>query len=84
MRRSRHKTLKGEGLGQITHTVSIRECPAEAEDRAVPGHWEGDRLFGSNSSRIATSNASILRCLRGESIFCWRRLSAALGRKRKV
>jgi len=54
MRRSRHRTLKGEGLGQITNAVSIREGPAQAEDRAVPGHWEGDLLFGSNNSQIAT------------------------------
>lgn len=54
MRRSRHKSLKGEGLGMITDTVSIRERLASVEDRAVPGHWEGDLLFGSRHSQIAT------------------------------
>jgi IS30 family transposase len=54
MRRSRHHTQKIPDHGRITHTVSIRERPAEAEDRAVPGHWEGDLFFGSHNSQIAT------------------------------
>ena len=54
MRRSRRHTLKTEDHGRITDTVSIRERPASVEDRAVPGHWEGDLLFGSSNSQIAT------------------------------
>jgi len=54
MRRSRHKSLKGDGLGQITDAVSIRERPASVEERALPGHWEGDLIMGSNNSQIAT------------------------------
>jgi len=54
IRRSKQARRKGDGRGQITDIVSIRERPASVEDRAVPGHWEGDLLSGSKNSHIAT------------------------------
>jgi IS30 family transposase len=54
IRRSRHASLKRDGLGQIRDAISIRERPAAVEDRAIPGHWEGDLIAGSKNSFIAT------------------------------
>ena len=54
MRRSRHYTQKTAIHGKIVDAISISERPASIEDRAVPGHWEGDMFFGSGNSQIAT------------------------------
>ncbi len=54
MRRSRHSRIFKDARGQIADAISIRERPAEVEDRAVPGHWEGDLLSGSKNSHMVT------------------------------
>jgi IS30 family transposase len=54
IRRSRHASNKNDQRGSLSDMISIRERPASVEDRAVPGHWEGDLLCGSANSYIVT------------------------------
>ena len=54
IRRPRTQSRANTGRGQIVDAVSIRERPAEAADRAIPGHWEGDLLAGAANSHVAT------------------------------
>jgi IS30 family transposase len=54
IRRSQHASKSGHAQGQIIEAISIRERPAEIEDRAIPGHWEGDLISGTKNSHIVT------------------------------
>jgi IS30 family transposase len=54
MRKSRMARTEADRRGRIAEALTIRQRPAEADDRAVPGHWEGDLLCGTHGSQIVT------------------------------
>jgi IS30 family transposase len=54
IRRSQHSRVFRDSRGQIVDAISIRERPAEIQDRAIPGHWEGDLIGGSKNSHVLT------------------------------
>ena len=54
MRRAKHASTTGQPRGQIIDGLSIRDRPADVEDRAIPGQWEGDLITGSQHTHIAT------------------------------
>jgi IS30 family transposase len=54
VRRNQHASTANQGRGQIIDAVSIAERPASIDDRAIPGHWEGDLLAGAKNSYVAT------------------------------
>ena len=54
MRKSKLASKAGQPRGQIRDAISIRDRPAAIEDRAIPGHWEGDLISGAHNSHIAT------------------------------